>query len=170
MKRRSILRYALTASAAATLAGCGFRLRGSGTPTALAFSSIYLGFPEQSGLAAELKRQIEASGTSRVATSEKEADAILVVISELRDKSVQSLNTQGRVREYVLSYKLQFRVKDNQNKEMLGPTEVVAKRDISFNESQVLAKEAEEATLYRDMQTDVAQQVVRRLAAIKPAP
>jgi len=30
----------------------------------------------------------------------------------------------------------------------------------------VLAKEAEEALLYRDMQSDVVQQVMRRLAAV----
>jgi len=33
----------------------------------------------------------------------------------------------------------------------------------------VLAKESEEALLYRDMQSDLVQQILRRLAAIKPA-
>jgi LPS-assembly lipoprotein len=31
----------------------------------------------------------------------------------------------------------------------------------------VLAKEAEDALLYRDMQTDLVQQIMRRLAALK---
>ncbi|MFN0162016.1 MAG: LPS assembly lipoprotein LptE, partial [Burkholderiales bacterium] len=37
-----------------------------------------------------------------------------------------------------------------------------------FNDTQVLAKESEEALLYRDMQTDMVQQVLRRLAATAP--
>jgi LPS-assembly lipoprotein len=45
----------------------------------------------------------------------------------------------------------------------------VLKRDISFNESQVMAKEHEEAMLYRDMQSDVVRQVLRRLSALKTA-
>jgi LPS-assembly lipoprotein len=40
-------------------------------------------------------------------------------------------------------------------------------RDISYNESAALAKETEEALLYRDMQSDIAQQIQRRLAALK---
>jgi len=50
---------------------------------------------------------------------------------------------------------------------LIAPTEIVQQRDISFNESAVLAKEAEEALLYRDMQTDIVQQLLRRLAAVK---
>ena len=46
-------------------------------------------------------------------------------------------------------------------------TEVLLQRDMSFSESAVLAKEAEEALLYRNMQSDLVQQLVRRLASIK---
>jgi LPS-assembly lipoprotein len=59
-------------------------------------------------------------------------------------------------------------VKDGQDKQLLAPTEIVLKRDLSFNESQVLAKEKEEEVLYRDMQTDLVQQILRRLAVLKP--
>ena len=52
-------------------------------------------------------------------------------------------------------------------KELIPETELLQQRDISFNESAVLAKEAEEALLYRDMQTDIVQQLMRRLAAVK---
>jgi LPS-assembly lipoprotein len=73
------------------------------------------------------------------------------------------------VREYSLNYRLLFQVKDGKNNVLLAPTEVNIKRLISFNETQVLAKETEETMLYRAMQTDLVQQVLRRLAAIKPA-
>lgn len=46
-------------------------------------------------------------------------------------------------------------------------TKITQQRDITFNESAALAKEAEEILLYRDMQNDIVQQMLRRLAAIK---
>lgn len=40
-------------------------------------------------------------------------------------------------------------------------------RDLSFNETNALAKEGEADLLFRDMQSDIAQQLMRRLAAVK---
>jgi len=39
---------------------------------------------------------------------------------------------------------------------------------MSYNDAQVIAKENEEQLLYRDMQTDMVQQIMRRLAAAHP--
>ena len=73
----------------------------------------------------------------------------------------------GQVREFQLRIRLKFKVRTPQGKELIAETELLQQRDISFNESAVLAKEQEEALLYRDMQTDLVQQLMRRLAAIK---
>jgi LPS-assembly lipoprotein len=150
-----------------TLTACGFHLRGSGLQASLPFKTIHVGFPDSSSLGNDLKRYIGASGTV-VVSDPKAAEAALESLAESREKETISLNTQGRVREYALYYRLQFRVKDAGNNELLPPTEVVIRRNISFNESQALAKEAEETMMYREMQSDLVQQVVRRLAAIKP--
>ncbi len=151
------------------LAGCGFHLRGAGDNYNFPFKSLYLGFAENSSLGIELSRNLRATGGVAIARDVKSADAIIEVLSETRDKVILSLNFQGRVREYSLTYSLRFLVKDQQGNQLLGPTEITLKRSISFNESQVLAKEAEESLLYKDMQTDLVQQLIRRLAAIKPA-
>ncbi|KIF81766.1 LPS-assembly lipoprotein LptE [Noviherbaspirillum autotrophicum] len=150
------------------LSACGFQLRGSGD-TALPFKSIYVGLPENSALGSELKRYIRADDHTQVVSDPKAAQVILDVLSESREKAILSLNTQGRIREYTLYYKLRFRVRDGQNKELIAPTDITLKRDISFNESAVMAKENEEALLYRDMQSDLVQQLLRRLHAIKSA-
>ena len=97
------------------------------------------------------------------------AEAQFDVLAEVRTKTILSLNSQGRVREYLLTYTLTFKVRNTKGAELLGPTEISLKRPLQFNETQVLAKESEEVLLYRDMQTDLVQQVLRRLAAIKPA-
>lgn len=165
---RAVSTYLLGIMIAAMLSACGFHLR-SVADTNLPFQTIYLGFPDASPLGTELRRNIRGGSSTEVLPTAKEAQASLVVLSETRDKSVLSLNKLGRVREYSLGYTLRFRVIDSKGLELLEPTEIAIKRDINYDESQVLAKEGEEAMLYRDMQKDLVQQILRRLAAIKPA-
>jgi LPS-assembly lipoprotein len=165
MKRRLFCTVAIFS--AAMLSACGFQLRGSGANSQIPFKTMYLNASTASPVGNELRRYLEAGGTAVVSDS-KEAEAILDVLSEAREKKILSRNSQGRVREYKLYYRLGMRVRDSKNAELLAPTTITIMRDISFNESQVLAKEAEEAMLYRDMQSDLVQQILRRLAAIKP--
>lgn len=153
------------------LQGCGFHLRGSGGQYMLPFPTLYIGLPEKSPLAVDLKRNIRASGGTAIVASPKDADGVLEVLSDpekTRSKSILSLNNNGRVRQYMLAYNIVFRVLDRQGVELLGPTQILLNRPIDFNETQLLAKEQEEALLYKDMQTDLVQQMMRRLAAIKP--
>lgn len=153
---------------AVALSACGFQLRGSNGQYHMPFQSIYLGFSDTSPLGTELKRNLRGGDAVVVVADPAKADAQFDVLSENRAKSILSLNSQGRVREYQLNYTLAFRVRDAKGAELLGPTTIALKRSIAFNESQVLAKESEEALLYRDMQADLVQQILRRLAAIKP--
>jgi LPS-assembly lipoprotein len=100
-----------------------------------------------------------------------DADGVIEVITDpekTRTKSILSLNSNGRVREYLLSYNIVFRVTDRAGNELLAPTQITLGRPIEFKETQLLAKEQEEALLYKDMQTDLVQQMMRRMAAIKP--
>jgi LPS-assembly lipoprotein len=167
MNRRAACILALTSVLA--LSACGFQLRGANGKSTLPFKTVYLGVADTSALGVELKRYIRASGDTAVVTDPKAAQAVIDILSELREKVTLTLNTQGRVREYSLFYKVRFRVKDGAEKELLAPTELIVKRDLSFNESQAIAKEKEEETLYRDMQSDVVQQILRRVAALKTA-
>jgi LPS-assembly lipoprotein len=167
IKRRALCILAL--SSAAALSGCGFRLRGSNGEARIPFKTMYVGFAETSPLGNELKRYIRSSGDTRIVADPKNAEAILQVLSETREKVVLALDSNGRIREYTLYYKLSFRVTDPKGAQLLPATLITLKRDISFNESQIMAKEQEEALLYRDMQSDLVQQIIRRLAALKPA-
>jgi len=167
--KTSVVRLVATLALAASLAACGFQLRGSTGQYNMPFQSIYLAFPETSPLGTELKRNLRAGDAVRIEDDASKAQALFDVLGESRNNAILSLNSLGRVREYSLSYTLVFRVRDANNKELLGPTEITLRRNIAFDESQVLAKESEEALLYRDMQSDLVQQILRRLAAIKPA-
>ena len=72
---------------------------------------------------------------------------------------------------YQLRYRVGFRVHDGKGGEFLPADLVVLTRDVTFNDSDVLSKETEEQLLYRDMQFDMVQQIMRRLgAAHRPRP
>ena len=165
---RSLVLVPVLVMMLASLSACGFALRGSGGSYSMPYKSIYLGFSETSALGTELLRNLRGGDRVDVVTDIARAEARFEVLSEKRSKSILSLNAQGRVREYLLNYTLVFRVLDNKGDELLTPTEIALKRPLTFNETQVLAKESEEALLYRDMQTDLVQQIMRRLAAVKP--
>lgn len=148
------------------LSACGFQLRGA---QPLPFESIYLGLSDASEIGAALKRNIRAVGNTRIADRPQEAQAVMSVTTETTEKRILSLNSSGRVREYQLVYRFGFQVRDNKGREFLPQNEIVLTRDISFNDDRVLAKESEEALLYRDMRADLVQQIMRRLAAAKLA-
>lgn len=159
-------RRALTTLAALPLlaAGCGFQLRGQ---RPLPFDTLYLGMSEYSDLAAAIRRQIRASTSTQVVSNKDEAQVRLEVLADAKEKVILALNTQGRVREYQLRLRYAFRLVDKNGQEVLAPNEILLRRDLAFDDSQVLAKEQEEILLYRDMQGDLVQQLMRRLAAAK---
>jgi len=162
MRRRLIL---LGGGAAAALAGCGFELRRAPD---FAFRSIAI--PANTAMANELRRVISSAGDVQVTGRQipvDQAQVVLDLLAELREKVVVGLNASGQVREFQLRSVVRFRLRTPQGRELIPETELVQQRDISFNESAVLAKEAEETLLYRDMQTDLVQQLMRRLAAVK---
>ncbi len=162
-------KFVLLCAVAASLSACGFQLRGSDGQYNMPFKSIYLAFPETSSLGTALKRNLRGGDQVEVVSDPLKAEARFEVLSESRGKQILSLNSQGRVREYLLTYTLMFRLVDAKGGQLLGPTEISLKRPLAYNETQVLAKESEEALLYRDMQGDLVQQILRRLAAVKPA-
>ena len=150
---------------AAGLAGCGFQLRGA---QSLPFESIFVNAPPNSPLGATLTRQIRAATNTHTAPEASQASAVLDILGETQSKEVLTLNAQGRAVEYRLVYGLRFRLHDGKGQEYIAPTELRAQRDISINDSQVLAKQSEEALLYHDMQSDLVQQMLRRVAAVRP--
>lgn len=165
--RRAVLALGLTV----LLSACGFHLRGSNGSFMLPFATMYIGLPDTSPLAIGLKRYIRAIGSTEVVSTKDGADAVLEVLIDPernRTKTILSLNKNGRVQEYQLGYSINFRVVDKAGNQLLAPTTISLVRPITFDESQVLAKETEEAALYRDMRNDLVQQIMRRLAAIKP--
>jgi len=148
----------------ALFAGCGFQLRGSAQ---LPFETLYI--PGATPLSVELRRNVTASSKTRLVDSPDKAQAVFAFTNEMREKAILSFTSAGKVNEYRLGYRIGFRVTDSKSLQVFLPTsEILLTRDMSYNDAQVIAKENEEQLLYRDMQTDMVQQIMRRLAAAHP--
>jgi len=156
----------MASGAAVGLSACGFALRKAPN---FAFTVLYSGAVEASPLGVELKRSLESTRKVEVLTDSRQIDraqVILEVLANQRERVVLSQNVSGQVSEIQLRMRFRFRLRTVAGKELIPDTEIVQRRDISYSESAALAKEAEEALLYRDMQSDIVQQVMRRLAAV----
>jgi LPS-assembly lipoprotein len=145
-------------------AGCGFHLRGEAN---LPFETLYVAITDGSQFGAEIKRSIIAGSKTRIVDKAADAQAVLQVVGEQREKIILSINSAGRVNEYTLRYHFLFKVHDNKGHDYIPQTEIVLTRQMTYSDTQVLAKEIEEQVLYRDMQHDMVQQLLRRLAAAK---
>lgn len=157
-------KVALTPFVLLLAAGCGFRLRGTAD---VPFTTLYV--PNATtGLALDLKRNVLAGTSARVVDDPKAAEAVLVFLEEAREKEILSLTGAGRVREFQLRYRVTFRVHDGKGANYVAQNTIQLVRDVTFSDSAILAKEAEEQLLFRDMQSDMVQQIMRRLAAAKP--
>jgi len=151
-------------AAALLLSACGFELRGT---AALPFSTLYVQAPPTSQFATDLRRTVLSGSSTRIAERPEQAEVILQIMNELQEKQILSLGGGGRVSEFQLRYRVSFRLTDSKNREHIPASEIVLRRDYSFNDQQVLSKESEEALLFRDMRGDAVRQLVRRLQATK---
>jgi LPS-assembly lipoprotein len=160
-----IERRSLLLASVALVAGCGFELRRA---PELHFRSVQLtGFAPRSPLADELRASINASKTTLVVDSAAQAQVVFEAITDARERSVVASTATGQVRELQLRARLNFRLRTQAGKELIPATEILLSRDMSYSEMAALAKEQEEALLYRAMQSDIVAQVMRRLAAVK---
>lgn len=146
---------------------CGFKLRGAAD---LPFESLYVQAPPTSQFAVQVKRVIAGGSSTRLTDTQKDAAATLVLVNELREKAVLSLSGGGRVREFQLRYRMSYRVLNSKAVEIVPTTEILLTRDFSFNDQETLSKEGEEALLFRDMQNDAVQQLLRRLQVMRKTP
>jgi LPS-assembly lipoprotein len=155
---------ALVLVLALALAGCGFRIRGTAD---LPFQSLYVP-GANTGIGLDLKRNIEAGTGAKVVDNPAAAQAVMVFTEEAREKEILSLTSTGRVREFQLRYRVGFRVHDGKGTDYVPSNVIQLTRDVTYNDAEILAKEQEEQLLFRDMQADMVQQILRRLAAAKP--
>ncbi len=162
-RRRALLQLAAGAAALAGVTGCGFKLRQAPT---FVFQTVRLVGGTNTPVTAELLRALSTNGL-QVVYGATPADVVLTVVTDQRERIAVGQTAAGQVRELQLRTRFTFRLRTTSDKDLIDDTELLLERDLSFSETVVLSKAAEEELLYRDMVSDAVQQVVRRMAAVK---
>lgn len=151
--------------AVSVLAGCGFHLEGS-TPLPHSLALVHIEARDsQSDFYFGLRKALMAAG-ARVDDSVKDDGAAVIHI--LTDISVEHILTVSALNiptEYELTYTLKFSV-SAMGHELIAPEEHVLLRDYSYSESELLAKEREQAVLSEALAHDLVTVVMRRLSSL----
>ena len=149
------------------LSACGFHLRGqAGMP----FATLYLDAANpNTALIGDLRSNLEANKI-RLVNSAEQADVVLNIVSEIPEKHILTLGGSGRVNEFQLIYRVSLRAYDLRQQDWIPAEDMVLRRDYTYSDTQVLAKESEEALIYQSMRSDMVQQILRRLSHAKPQP
>ena len=163
--RRKLLSASLALASTYALSGCGFHLRGTFN---VPFNTLYLQMTPNTPFSTWLERRLKAETHLKIVDQRDDAEAILQLVSENRNRDVLTFNDAGRVREYRLTMSISFRLTAPDGYEYLPTTRLSTIRDISYSERNYLSQETEEATLYRDMTFDLVEQLISVLGAVKP--
>jgi LPS-assembly lipoprotein len=156
--------FAALGVACLALAACGFQLRGTAN---YAFDSIYVGAPPSLPFTVELKRALAGAGSAQVRDAPQTAQVVLDVSGISDDKAVLSLSPGGRAREFLLTKRVVFSLRDNAGALWLPQDQIQIQRTYLYDDTERLAREIQEQRLLAEMQTDAIAQIVRRLQAAK---
>lgn len=155
--------WTLAAAAAGLIGGCGFKPRGAAE---LPFTLVHIQALSASAFASELRRNLRANRIDITARRE-DAQARFDLLGETQEREITALSTAGRPREYQIRLRLRWQLRDASDRVLLPPTEMVLRRTITVLDAQGQLNPEEEALMLRDMRSDGARQVVRRMAAVK---
>jgi LPS-assembly lipoprotein len=164
VRRLQPLRLFVLAAAVLLATACGFRPAGL---VAMPFERLYVASGDYASFAAEFRRYLESGSKTQLTDRPEQAQVVLEILGERRERLILSLSEAGRVREYLLRYRVSYRLLDPARQELIPNTEIVLQRDLTYDDTQLLGKENEAELLYRDMQNDAVLQLARQLAAAR---
>ena len=164
-KNRLTIRFSFLLLVSASIAACGFQLRGTNLE-GLRNSKVYIQSSGTSTLATELRQQLLYSDVP-ITKSSSEADYIIAISNERFDRKVLSVSANtGKVEEYELLYRADLTVTGPDGKQLIKSEPVAAQRDYVFEEGSVIASFDQEQILQREISKHAASTVLRRLQAV----
>ena len=145
-----------------SLTNCGFHLRGTND---IAFNSIFI----QGNtliISKNLKKSLTTNGV-KVLDSAEGAELLLETVGEENEKRILSLAGGGTVNEFELYYRIHYRTRQAGDALWSQVLTVEARRDFTYSDANLLAKQGEEKRLNENMQADVLSNLIRRLGSLK---
>ena len=157
-------RASLVAALLVAAQGCGFQLQGSGTlPAAMARTYVETERPHSEFLA-ELTDVLKQRG-AEVLQRPAEGAAVLDITADETGQRVLSVSARNIPREYEVYYAVTFSLRVGADN-LLANESLVVTRAYTYDETQVLAKAAEEQILREALAEDLARRVMQRIQAV----
>jgi len=146
------------------LNACGFHLRGDAAlPDAMALTYIQAKRPFDT-LNDDFRDALEGHG-AHVTENRDEATAILRILGNRDEKDVLTVDIGGKVQEILIRQTIRFDVVTPDNLPLVEKQTVTLSRDFVFNKDDILAKEREADLISNELQRDVVNMAMLRIAA-----
>ena len=162
---RTLSKISLAAFAMVSLVlfqACGFHLR-AGVELPAVLEATYLQSKDlYSGIATELRLELQSAGAD-LTDQRDAATGVVVILNERSQRRVLSVGSAGRASEYELFEEVSFALEDPQGNVLLEPQTLRMTRDLVFDDTQLLGKVSEGELLRRQMQRDLARQIITRI-------
>lgn len=158
--RKSITTWFLVLISSSILVGCGFQLRGQAD---FEFDRIKRRGLDTAQMSRIMDMNLKINGLE---VNVGEGPVTLTLVDETRERSIVTFSATGRAREVQITYTLTFHVKNKAGDYLIADTALTQQRELTYDDDQILGKEAEENRLFKEMQEDVARQIVTRLGNV----
>jgi LPS-assembly lipoprotein len=158
------VRASLGVGLALGLAACGFHLQGAGSlPQSMARTYVDTDRPHSEFLSSltDVLRQRGAE----VLSAPAEGAAVLDIAVDETGQRVLSVSARNIPREYEVYYAVTFSLRVGAES-LLTNESLVVTRSYTYDETEVLAKAAEEQILREALATDLARRVLQRIQAL----
>lgn len=160
--RRQFLRWGAVL-AAAPLAGCGFRLRGSQPAAKAGLGTVWVGAVPGEAFAEVLRSQLARQGVTLVADATAEADTRISILSSHTNRKAVAVDNSGKVDEYELELVARYRLQRGDSP-LSDVQSLSAARSFRFDSAEVLGADAEAEVLTAELREVLAANLLRRLA------
>lgn len=144
--------------------GCGFHLAGEGTFADELNNTTIQGAVASKEMMRLLEKGLRSNQINVVDT--ENATAILRILNEETDKTVLTVDNDGKAREFELLLRIKFDVRRPDNSVLLGQQVVDLNRDFVFDKNDLLGTNEEEQELFNEMRRDAAKLIIYRLQTI----
>jgi LPS-assembly lipoprotein len=144
-------------------AACGFHLRGS-QQLPPAFTPLYLDKDSMSLTMYRELRNALKTDDGQITENATTAASALMLASERRSRNVTSVDSQGRAREYILFYTVDFTLQVD-GKALIDKDRIQLNRTLLFDPDTLLGVEQETSNIYDDMIHDAAGLILLKVQA-----
>jgi LPS-assembly lipoprotein len=145
------------------LTACGFKLRGD-IKLSKSLEPVYVQSTNELGNA--VINDLREQGIL-VTNRRKQAKTVIYLRNAHIKRKVLTISAfANRLEEVELNYHVEIAIHKNDNKILIPNTNINLRREFTFNETEILAKDAEEIVLRHELKQDVLAQIMRIISTL----